>query len=117
MVNRYSTTQAYQGNLYAPPVDLAEHVMDAYQQKYETNQAKADTLANNYINALPQDRLAANTIQQGYEDQINDIVKKYNGDYAAASGDLSKLLYQVKKDYNPGGKAHAISTNYSNYQK
>lgn len=115
-VNRYQTAQTYQGSLYTPPVDLVAAAMEHLQQRYDKNFAIANEIKNNFIPSLPQDRAVANEMQKTYEKKIDDIVNGYGGDYSQASEDLNKLLYSIKKDYGPGGKANAIISNFQNYQ-
>lgn len=115
MINRFYKRTPYEGELYQPNVQLMASVLEQAQKKYDTNYALADELKNRYIDALPQDRAEADKIQAANEQRINDIVGKYNGDYSQATKDLYSLISDIKRDYNPGGKAHAIATNYKNY--
>lgn len=117
MINRYYNRIPYQGELYQPNVELISQVLGQAQKKYDTNFATAQQLKNKYINALPQDRAVADEIQASTEKRIDDIVAKYSGDYSAASKDLYSLIGDLEKDYNPGGKAHAIETNYKGYNE
>jgi hypothetical protein len=117
MINRYYNRTPYQGELYQPNVELISEVLGQAQKKYDTNFATAQQLKNKYINALPQDRAIADEIQASTEKRIDDIVTKYSGDYSAASKDLYSLIGDLEKDYNPGGKAHAIETNYKGYNE
>ena len=114
-INRYYKRTPYEGELYQPNVELISSVLQQAQTKYDTNFAMSEKLKNRYVNALAPDRAAADEIQQGTEKRIDDIVTKYSGDYSAASKDLYKLVSDIEKEYNPGGKAHAIETNYKNY--
>lgn len=115
-VNRYQTAQTYQGSLYTPPVELVAAAMEQLQQRYDKNLAIAEEIKSNFIPSLPQDRAVANELQRTYEKKIEDIVSSYGGDYSQASEELQKMLYSIKKDYGPGGKANAIISNYQNYQ-
>lgn len=114
-INKYYNRIPYQGELYQPNVELISSVLDQAQKKYDTNFAISEKIKNRYVNALPQDRAAADQIQGETEKKIDDIVGKYSGDYSAASKDLYRLLGDIEKEYNPGGKAHAIETNYNTY--
>lgn len=115
MINRYYNRIPYQGSLYQPNVELISNVLGQAQKKYDENFATAQQLKNKYINALPQDRAVADSIQAETEKRVDDIVAKYSGDYSAASKDLYSLIGDLEKDYNPGGKAHAIESNYKGY--
>lgn len=115
MVNRYSNAQTYQGNLYTPPLDLIGKSLQYFQGQYDRNYELANTIKNNFIQSLPQDRAVANEMQRDYEKRIDEIVAKYGSDYSKASNELNNLTYSIKKDYGPGGKAGAIIGNYNNY--
>ena len=109
-VNRYFRRTPYEGSFYTPPVDLIATQLEYAQRKYDENYAIAQEIKSNFIDSLPQDRKAANEIQDRYNSTIDGIVSQYNGDYSKAGQDLNNFLYQLKKEYNPGGKAHAIVT-------
>lgn len=117
MVNRYTNAQTYQGSLYTPPLDLVGKSLQYFQGQYDKNYELANTIKNNFIQSLPQDRAVANEMQRNYETQIDAIVSKYGNDYSKASDELNKLTYQIKKDYGPGGKAGAIIGNYTAYNQ
>lgn len=110
MVNRYFNRRPYEGSFYTPPVDLIAQQLDYTQRKYDENYLLANEIKSHFIDSLPQDRRAANELQSAYSRRIDDIVKQYNGDYARASKDLNSFMYDLKKDYNPGGKAFAIAS-------
>jgi len=115
MANRYTSLQPYQGSLYTPPVALVGQMLQQQQEKYDQNYALANTIRTNFIPSLPQDRATANTIQQEWEKRADDIVESYNGNYAKASKDLATLTADIRRDYGPGGRAHAITSNYGSY--
>ena len=115
MINRYMNRVPYQGTLSMVDVNAVGKVLDQAQKQYDANYSLANQLKNKYLNALPQDRAEADKIQLETEQRIENIVKKYNGDYSQASKDLSSLIFDLQKQYSPGGKAHAIETNYKTY--
>lgn len=109
-VNRYFNRKPYEGSFYTPPVDLIASQLDFAQKKYDENYAIANQIKSQFIDSLPQDRKAANELQDRYAKSVDDIVKQYNGDFSKAGRGLNDFLYGLKKEYNPGGKAHAIVT-------
>lgn len=109
-VNRYFNRRPYEGSFYTPPVDLIASQLDFAQKKYDENYAIANQISLQFIDSLPQDRQAANELQDRYSKTVDDIVKQYNGDFSKAGRGLNDFLYNLKKEYNPGGKAHAIVT-------
>lgn len=115
MINRYTQITPYSGDFYTPPLDLLKSTLQEAQSQYNDNYALASQIKNKYVNALQQDRASANTIQKGWEDSINNIVSKYSGDYSQATKDMNNLLSEMQRDYNPGGKAHAIESNYKSW--
>jgi len=115
MVNRFFRRTPYDIGLYVPPVDVIKESMAMAQKQYDTNYALADAVKNNFINSLPQDRQAANELQKGWESQVDELVNSYGGDYSKIGKKLGNLLNSIKREYNPGGKAHAITSNFGNY--
>lgn len=115
MINRYFQPTRYQGNFYTPPLEMLGKVLESAQKQYDQNFALSEQIKNKYINSLSQDRATANAIQQGWETKVDEIVKKYSGDYSQASKDLTSLLSDMQREYNPGGRAHAIEYNYKTW--
>lgn len=115
MINRYFQPTKYQGDFYTAPLDMLGKVLGQAQEDYNQNFALSQQIKNKYVNALQQDRATANTIQKGWETKVDDIVKKYSGDYSQANKDLNMLLSDMQREYNPGGKAHAIEYNYKTW--
>lgn len=115
-INRYNTISEKNFNLYVPPVQAIGAALETAQKTYDTNFMFANELKNKYINALPQDRAAANELQTGWENQVDELVKKYNGDYSTASKDLYLLQKNIEKQYRQGGKAYAIESTYQTIQ-
>jgi len=113
VINRYSTISEKDFNLYVPPIEAIGAALETAQKTYDTNFMFANELKNKYINALPQDRARANELQTGWEQQVDSLVKKYNGDYSTASKDLYLLQKDIEKQYRQGGEANAIETNYN----
>lgn len=116
-INRYYQTTPYQGELYTPPLDLVGKAMEISQQRYDKNLATTELIKNNYINSLPQDRQRANALQEKYNSMVDSVVAKYHGDLSQATNDLTKLQYEIRKDFNPGGETGAIIGNYNKYQE
>ena len=116
MVNRYSTISEKQFNLYTPPLEHIGAALEMAQKTYDRNFLFANELKNKYLNALPQDRARANEIQSGWEKQIDNLVKTYNGDYSQATKDLYLLQKDIEKQYRQGGEAYAIEYNYNQLQ-
>lgn len=114
--NRFFKRTPYDIGLYTPPVDVIAQTMAEAQKRYDTNYALAESLKNQYIPSLPQDRAEANALQESWNSTIDKIVSDYNGDYSKAGRGLQQFMSQLKKEMNPGGKGHAIVTNFSNYQ-
>ena len=114
-INRYSRRTPYQGSLYELPIEFIAQTLDLTQKKFDTNRDIAESIQDFTIPSLPQDREVANQLQKQYSDQVDNLVKEYSGDYSKASNKLRELTRTIKKDFNPGGKAAAISGNYTNY--
>lgn len=113
MVNRYSTISEKDFDLYVPPVQAIGAALETAQKTYDTNFMFANELKNKYINARSQDRARANELQTGWEQQVDSLVKKYNGDYSTATKDLYLLQKDIEKQYRQGGEAAAIEMNYN----
>ena len=116
MINRFTRRSPYDLGLYTPPVEAIQKSMEVMQRQYEINYQVADSLKNQFIPSLPQDRSLANDIQKKWSTKVDDIVSKYKGNYAQASQDLRRLQAEMRNDLNPGGVAHAITSNFSSYQ-
>lgn len=115
-INRFSRRTPYEGQLYEYPVELLASTMDIAQKRYDQNKEIANTIQDFVIPSLPQDRELANKLQAEYASQVEGIVKEYSGDYSKASKKLEDLTRKIKKDFNPGGVANAISGNYLSYK-
>lgn len=115
MVNRFFKRTPYDMGLYVPPIEVIQQTLEKSQQAYDKNLTLVDQVKHNYIPSLPQDRAKANAIQKEWNDRVDSIVNKYNGDYSQATKDLNNLLLSIKDDISPGGTAHAIVSNYNNY--
>ena len=116
-VNRFFQRTPYDIGLYVPPIGAVAETLKIQQQKYDTGELYADTIKNNFIQSLPQDRAEANRIQEGWNKRVDDVVAKHGGNYANANKDINGLLKEIRKEYNPGGKVNAITTNYGTYQE
>jgi hypothetical protein len=64
VVNRFFRRTPYDIGLYVPPVDVIRETMQFAQKQYDTNYALSESIKNNFINSLPQDRQRANEIQK-----------------------------------------------------
>jgi hypothetical protein len=116
-INRFTQRQAAQFDPYTPPLDVLQGALQMKQAQYEKYYALADELGQTKMNALDPDRARANTIIRGYNDRIEKVAQEYGGDYSRMGKDLLSLTRQIKRDFSPGGEAHAIEYNYSDYQK
>ncbi len=114
-INRFSRRTPYEGSLYEYPVEMLASTMDIAQQRYDQNREIANTIQDFVIPSLAPDRELANKLQTEYAGQVDAIVNEYSGDYSKASRKLQDLTRKIKKDFNPGGVASAISGNYNNY--
>lgn len=114
-INRYSRRTPYEGSLYQLPVELIASTLEQTQKRFDQNKDIADQIRDFSIPALPQDRERANQLQKQYTTQVDELVKQYSGNYAKASSQLKDLTRKIKRDFNPGGEANAISGNYNNY--
>lgn len=63
-VNRFYRRTPYDIGLYVPPVDAIRESLQYAQKQYDTNYMLASQVKEHFINSLPQDRQAANEIQQ-----------------------------------------------------
>ena len=113
-INRYSKRTPYQGSLYELPVEFIAKTLENTQKRYDENKEIADTIQDFTIPSLAQDRQRANALQKQYSDAVDATVAEYSGNYAKASSKLKELTRKIKKDFNPGGEAAAISGNYTN---
>ena len=109
-INRYFNRQAAQPDFYQEPLDMLAVALDAKQKRYDQGLAASDELYNTQLDSLKQDRAAADSIIQGYQSQIDQLVEQSGGDYSTLQPQLYRLKRQITKDYSPGGKAHAIAT-------
>lgn len=116
MVNRFDTNTPWQGQFSALPMEQLAATLDKAQQQYDTNYLFSENLRNTTISALPQAQLRADEIEKGWNQQIDNIVASYSGDYSQASKDLYKLQQQMARELTPGGEAYAIQTSYNNWQ-
>jgi hypothetical protein len=114
-LNRYFNPTAYEGELYAPPVEFIGAALQQLQGQYDTNYAAALQLKDTYLDALPKDRGRANEIQNDISTQVDNLVAKYSGDYSQATKDLYALQMDVKRKLRPGSEGHAIVHNYTAY--
>lgn len=115
-INRYAKRTPYDMGLYVPPIDALEKTLETAQKQYELNFTIANQLKQQFIESLPQDRAEANKIQDGWNKRIDETVKKYNGNYAAAGKDLRQLLFDMQRELSPGSKGHAIKSNFDTYK-
>lgn len=115
-VNRFYQRTPYDIGLYVPPVEVLAETMKMNQEKFDRNYLLIEELKNHFIESLPQDRALANKIQQDWNKQIDDMIAKHSGNYAKAGKDIIGLMSNIKKQYNPGGQAHAITTNLQTYK-
>ena len=116
-VNRFYRRTPYDIGLYVPPVDAVREALQYAQKQYDTNYILASQVKDHFINALPQDRQAANEIQQRWQGQVDQIVNDAGQDYSRIGRQLGKLMSDIRREYNPGGKAHAITSNFGNYSR
>lgn len=114
--NRYDNIRPWKGQFSALPIDMLAQTLQSAQNQYDTNFLYAEQLKQSTISALPQDQLRASEIEKQWSTQIDDVVKKYSGDYSQASKDLYNLQTQMKKDLMPGGEAYSIQASYNNWQ-
>lgn len=114
-VNRFFKRTPYDIGLYVPPIDIVKSTLEDAQKKYDTNYMLTQNVKNNIIQSLPQDRALANQIQNEWSTKVDEIAAKYNGDYSRAGKDIAGLISGIRKDYNPGGRAAAITGNYASY--
>jgi len=117
MVNRFYRRTPYDIGLYVPPVDVLRESLAQAQKQYDTNYLLAHQVKNNFINSLPQDRQVANEIQKRWESQVDEIVNTAGQDYSKIGRPLTQLMMDIRREYNPGGKAHAITSNFTNYSQ
>lgn len=87
------------------------------QKRFDINLENAEKLYNQSIKALPQDRADANAIIKGYQDQIDNIINEYKGDYSRIAPKIRFLQKDMFRNFSPGGRADAIQTSYNNYYK
>jgi hypothetical protein len=117
MVNRYFNPVAYEGELYAPPIDYIEKSLKQLQETYDTNFAAADKLKDSYLESLPKDRARADEFQNDIIKSIDDITAKYSGDYSQATKDLYALQSDIKRKLRPGTEYYTIGKNFQIYSE
>lgn len=115
--NRFMTRTPMQFSFYKEPLDVLSNALQIRQQTFDKNAALADQLLSTSINAMDQDRAAANTITRGYQSTIDNLAEKYQGDYSKMSRELLGLARQVRKDFTTGGEAFAYEYNKNLYDK
>lgn len=89
--------------------------LEQKQKRYDTAYELADKLADQQIQALQADRARANELTRGWNQKIDDMVTKYDGDYSRMYKELGALKRDITRTMGPGGEGGAIQTNYSNY--
>lgn len=117
MVNRYFDPKPFEGQLYAPPVKFIEEALQGAQKQYDANYLASEQLKNKYINAWDADRARANQIQNEISTQVDEVVKKYNGDYSQATKELLGLTSKLNKMWAPGGEVATIEGNFKAVQE
>ena len=115
--SRFSNYQVLENNLqpFQLPVKELAVALDAQQQRYDKGSAIEDDLRNLSINALQSQRARANTIIDNVHTQVDDVVGKFDGNMARGYSALRKLESEVKRQWNPGGEAHTIGKNYTDF--
>lgn len=117
MVNRYYSQDPNRRVLFSsPPLQEFERALNKAQTQYDTNFATLESLKGKYIDALPQDRATANELSKQWDSQIETLVKDAGGDYSTLSKGILELKNNMRKELSPGGKAHAIKSNFDLYQ-
>lgn len=89
--------------------------LEQKQKRYDTAYELADKLADQQIQALQADRARANELTRGWNQRIDDMVTKYDGDYSRMYKELGSLKRDITRTMGPGGEGGAIQTNYANY--
>lgn len=114
-INRYTTRTAAAPVFYQTPLEPLVAALQQKQTKYDQYAALADELGSTSLDALDADRARANTIVRGYNDQIDNMVSQYEGDYSKLGKDLLGLSRSIRRDFSPGGEAYAIQSNKQTY--
>lgn len=119
----FSRYEQYQPSQYLlPKVDLGilANVLQAKQQRFDTGYELANQLKNKYIDPLQADKPLANTLEQGWQKKIDDLVKEYDGDYTQMYRGLRGLESDINREFSPGGRAgtmQARKIEYSDWYK
>ena len=113
-INRFGNITPVNFKFATMPLNAALMAFQAKQQRFDVARDMADELETFGIQALPQDQPGAKKIIEGWRSRIKDRLTESGGDYSRIYGDLREIRKEMKKQLNPGGDLHAISTMYAN---
>lgn len=114
-INRFDQFAPLEFRMPETPLQPLIGALEAKQTRYDQSFAMADELSNQYIDALEQDQARANTLTQGWQTRIDDMVEQYDGDYSRIYKDLYGLKRDITKSFSPQGEAGAIQANKAAY--
>jgi len=105
---QYFKLQAPQFQLEETPIQPMLQALGYRQKRFDAAYELAGDLEDQYIDALPKDRARADAIQGGWRKEIDDMVKKYDGDYSQMYKDLGGLKRRMTRELTPGGEGYEI---------
>ena len=113
--SRFDNLDVLQNN--STPFELPnKHLAVALEQqqgRYDEGQEFAEGLQDLQIQALPGQQARASAILQDIDKQVDDVVSKYDGNFAHANKALRGLKNSTKKLFDQGGEAHSIGANFA----
>jgi hypothetical protein len=103
---------------YLPKTDLQSLAigLESKQKRFDAGYEQAAKLGELSIDSLPQHTARANALVQDWQKKKDELVTKYDGDYAAAYRDIDRLARDIQRQMKPGSEAAAIITQKKVFQ-
>lgn len=114
-INRFYKSEPVQFQLPEIPLQPLMMALESKQKRFDTGYELSAQLRNQYLDALPQDRAIADEWSKGINQNIDQLVNQYDGDYSRLNKDLRVLQNKVQQDLAPGGIGNAILSNKKAY--
>lgn len=115
MWNRYYYSAPTEFKLEETPLQPLMMALNAKQKRFDVSKQLSDDIYDSAIDALPQDRKRADEIVGGWRTKVDDLVAKYDGDYAQILPELNSLKRQIKNELSPGAQGAQIITHKGLY--
>ena len=115
--NRFFRAQGLKDTIepFQLPAKELAFALERQQSRFDEGETFVDELSAVSINALPSQRSRANELISGIDQKVDDIVGKYDGDFARANKDLRALKRDVARQMGPGGEMGSIKQNFDRF--